>query len=267
MIEWTMPTAELLERLHWDSDTRLSVDGTMFRLLCDPAELHAEQSAPDDFVLGKVRPMVEASALLGRAGRVRNVFEMGIFKGGSVALNELLYSPDKLVAVDIATAREPALDRFLAARGRAHAVKLFYGVDQRDAAAMGRVLAAEFPGQDLDLVVDDASHMYEQTRAAFNLTFPYLRHGGSYVLEDWGWAHWPGAFWQKDNPYFGDKRALSNLVAELLVLSASRPDLVEKVVVEPATVTVTRGSGQLPPAGFELGEHMLMRGKRWTAPL
>lgn len=262
-----MPAAESKERLVWEGDERLRIGDVAFRLICEPSALHAAKSQPDDFVLGKVRPMVEAYAALNDAAPVRNLLEMGIFKGGSAALFELLYRPAKFVAVEYTPEPIPALTEFLARRGRAGAVKPFYGVDQSDAAAMGRILAAEFPGQDLDLVVDDASHLYAQTRAGFNLTFPYIRPGGLYVLEDWAWAHWAGDFWQKDNPYYGDKPALSNLVVELLMLSASRPDLVEKVVVEPATITVTRGPGKLPPAGFDIGAHCLLRGKRWEAPL
>ena len=44
---------------------------------------------------------------------------------------------------------------------------------------------------ELDLVVDDASHTYEETRASFEFLFPLLSPGGVYVIEDWSWAHPP----------------------------------------------------------------------------
>ena len=48
---------------------------------------------------------------------------------------------------------------------------------------------ANFP-KGIDLVVDDASHLYEQTKATFAMLFPLVRPGGNYVIEDWSWAHW-----------------------------------------------------------------------------
>ena len=45
--------------------------------------------------------------------------------------------------------------------------------------------------------VDDASHFYFESRATLNLALPYMRPDGLYVIEDWGWAHWPGDVWQK----------------------------------------------------------------------
>jgi len=44
---------------------------------------------------------------------------------------------------------------------------------------------------ELDLVVDDASHTYEETRVSFEFLFPLLSSGGIYVIEDWSWAHHP----------------------------------------------------------------------------
>jgi hypothetical protein len=43
----------------------------------------------------------------------------------------------------------------------------------------------------LDLVIDDASHIYGPTKASFQALFPLLRPGGLYLIEDWAWAHWP----------------------------------------------------------------------------
>ena len=40
-------------------------------------------------------------------------------------------------------------------------------------------------GEPLDLVIDDASHLYGPTMASFEVLFPRLRPGGLYVIEDW----------------------------------------------------------------------------------
>ena len=34
-------------------------------------------------------------------------------------------------------------------------------------------------------MIDDASHLYNETSASFNVLFPRLRPGGLYVIEDW----------------------------------------------------------------------------------
>ena len=65
-------------------------------------------------------------------------------------------------------------------------VHAYYGVDQGDAATLRRIVADEFGGEPLDLVIDDASHLLDPTRSSFNVLFPLLRPGGVYVIEDWG---------------------------------------------------------------------------------
>ena len=61
--------------------------------------------------------------------------------------------------------------------------------DQRDRDKLEAIVAAEFDGP-LDLVLDDASHLFVPTRTSFELLFPRLAPGGLYVIEDWAWEHW-----------------------------------------------------------------------------
>jgi hypothetical protein len=44
----------------------------------------------------------------------------------------------------------------------------------------------------VDLVIDDASHLYPFTKGSFETLFPRLRPGGLYIIEDWSWDCWPG---------------------------------------------------------------------------
>ena len=82
------------------------------------------------------------------------------------------------------------------------------------------IVQHEFCGSPLDLVIDDASHLYEPTKASFETLFPMLRPGGIYIIEDWGWAHCK-EFQSPDHPYFGGKLALTTLIFELVEATAS----------------------------------------------
>ena len=42
-----------------------------------------------------------------------------------------------------------------------------------------------------DLIIDDASHLYSETKTSFETLFPQLRPGGLYIIEDWSWGCWP----------------------------------------------------------------------------
>jgi len=65
-----------------------------------------------------------------------------------------------------------------------------FGTSQCDGDKLSQIVLGEL-ADELDLVVDDASHTYEETRASFEFLFPLLSPGGIYVIEDWSWAHHP----------------------------------------------------------------------------
>jgi hypothetical protein len=126
-----------------------------------------------------------------------------------------------------------------------------------------KIYRAEFGGEPLDLVVDDASHQYRESRETFRYFIPLLRPGGPYVIEDWGWAHWPGENWQKNSggDYFRDKPPLSNLLIELMPLCASTmAGVVRRVAFNPVAIYVERGGAALEP-GFTPEGHFTNRGK------
>jgi predicted O-methyltransferase YrrM len=121
--------------------------------------------------------------------RPATIVELGVYQGGSCALMALASDPEVLVAIEISEERIPALDALIAKRGLSERVHVHHGVDQADAATLGRLVDEHLAGRPLDLVVDDASHLVGPTRASFNALFPRLRPGGVYIIEDWSWAH------------------------------------------------------------------------------
>ena len=139
---------------------------------------------------------------------------------------------------------------------------------------MRGIVDEEFDGAPLDLVIDDASHRLEPTRASFDMLFPRLRPGGLYIIEDWNCDHnWAAAFharlrsgrpvepeFQKQ---FDDASAagvqpppLTRLVVELLVAAAGQ-GAVDEITVDPYWVTVRRGEGELESGEYALADHVL----------
>jgi len=177
--------------------------------------------------------------------------EVGMFEGGSLVYFDKLYQPDCLVGLDVR--QEPIVPLEAYAEGRPH-IKTYYARYQEKP---GTLMAARenFP-TGMDLVVDDASHHYEQTKATFNMLFPMVRSGGTYVIEDWSWSLWPA--YQSSDAVWSDRPALANLIMELVLASAVVPQI-ESVHVDRALVAVTKGPGPYRPEALDLSKNL--RGK------
>lgn len=189
----------------------------------------------------------------------KSVLELGVFEGGGAVGLAGLWPNAKIAGIDI-RAPNPALDAHLANFGLKDRVRLHYGVSQDDAPALQHIIGASF-ADGIDFVVDDASHYYEHSRRSFEIVFPYVKPGGLYVLEDWGWADWQD--WQDGKNVFADKKALSNLAFEFVMLAGSSPQLVESVHVTWGFVAVRRGyNKQSLQSPMKLEEHYFSRGKK-----
>jgi predicted O-methyltransferase YrrM len=177
-------------RLEWTGERTFRVDGANF-----VAGWPEAGAAPDwDWVgateaLGILKSPSHVRSFVDLLTEVapRNIMEVGIAHGGSAALMAQVAKPDRLVAVDLAPTPVPNLEAFIERHGVADSVRPYYGVDQSDRERLQEIVAADFGEEPLDLVVDDASHIYDLTRATFEILFPRLRPDGEYVIEDWGW--------------------------------------------------------------------------------
>jgi len=246
--------------LHWLDDETLACPGANILAVFDDRSQELE-STPDRFILMKSRGMVDwYETTFAGADRPDRVFEIGIFKGGSVVLFSELWRPERLVAIDIASEPIGAVDEYIARCGLRESVKAIYGIDQADANTMRSIISSEFGGAALDLVVDDGCHFYAETKAAFETVLPFVRPGGVYVIEDWGWAHWPGP-WQENGGPWPDKPAPTMLALELAMLCASRSDLVASVEITPGLIVVRRGTGQVSDIPFTLQGTYLTAGR------
>lgn len=217
--------------------------------------------------LRKTRPLVEAISAIVDEVQPRRILELGICQGGSVALLKTLAKSERHVAIELASGA-PMLDEWLLAHDPGGVVRTYYGVDQADVATLHEIVRRDFEGRPLDLVIDDASHRYAETRASFNALFPYLREGGLYVVEDWSWVHLlesailadPGlaartASTKADGPSAGQLASPSpaRLLVEHLITCAGPLGVIDELRVDRYLAIVKRGDADLDPNTFDIG--------------
>lgn len=240
-------------RLEWKSDDELLVDGISYGLrpVTDPFP----SKGGDRFCLRKPRSEVERLDALLAELEPERVLELGVYQGGSAALIAQLARPSKLVAVELESKPVRGLERFIGAQGLAASITVHWGTDAADRSKLASICKRDFEGEPLDLVIDDASHLLEPTRAGFDELFPRLRPGGVFLLEDWAWAHRPLDLWS-------EQPALSRLVLELVIAAAAAPGLIARVDIDRAWAIVTRGPDPATPGEFELAGLLGERGAR-----
>lgn len=171
------------------------------------------KSERGSFTIVKTDRFLEFYAGLATRCKPYGVLELGIHQGGSYVLFDQLFQPTAISAVDISEPVAPLVD-YAEAKAHRH---LHFHSSQTDEDLLKSIVVGELHNQ-LDLVVDDASHDYRLTKTSFDILFPLLRPGGYYIIEDWAWSHSPE--WQTAvGPQW--KPALTNLVFELIVLLGS----------------------------------------------
>ena len=252
--------------LTWLDEGRCRVGDTMFRISALPLEDRGREGT--QLRVAKPRSMIDGYVELLHDLRPRNIFELGIFTGGSTALFFELARPHRLVAVDLSevgpSSRSARLYDWISRNGYADRVRVYGGVDQGDRGRLAEVVAEEFGDEPLDLVVDDCSHLYEPTRASFNELFPRLRPGGVFVVEDWNWAHTElgreplEGFWPDETP-------LTRLLFELVLAEPAIPGLIDEITIEVGRAKIVRGEAHVEPRDFDVAECSNPRGRSLLA--
>ncbi len=207
-IEYREPPGPSIERV---SDEEFRVGGVRFTVSWLPG------STPDHFHIRKPIPQAEAFATLLAEHAGGNIVELGIAQGGSTALAALVARPRRLVSIEYDAEPVVALTAFVA-DGWENRVCPHFGVDQADRATVAQIVQDEFGDEPLDLVIDDASHLRDETIASFETLFPRLRPGGQYVIEDWAWRQqMANHFYQVLTGPSGDERtAVERIMASAL---------------------------------------------------
>ncbi|MCB1418007.1 MAG: class I SAM-dependent methyltransferase [Notoacmeibacter sp.] len=209
------------------------------------------------FTIVKGKELIAFYEELASKIRPKTVLEVGVFQGGSYVLLDQIFKPEKMTAVEIDKAPVQPLQDYIAARQDR---SVHWGTSQANEAALQKIVDNDLGGR-LDLVVDDASHNYELTRKTFEVLFPRLSPGGSYVIEDWAWAHFP--FWQNDDSPWREQPALTNLIFQIIVMIGST-SRIKSMDVHTHAVVITKHPEEKAVRHFNsaaMWDDLTMRGR------
>ncbi len=106
------------------------------------------------------------------------LLEIGIFKGGSLLLWDLLFQHPqaRIIGIDLALPDIELPERVS-----------MYPCDQNDSEGLKTIAQEHGP---FDVVIDDCSHYAQETRNCFNVLIDHICPGGYYVIEDWCVGYW-----------------------------------------------------------------------------
>ena len=194
-------------------------------------------TSTDNIILLKNRALLELYRTVTSDGRAQSILELGFFQGGMPLFLADMLAPRKIVAVDQI---QPSAELIGIVKRNRLPIEFIGGVDQNDTDRIRSIVETNFK-EPVDLIIDDCSHCYPQTKACFEALFGYLRPGGKYIIEDWGWSHWPG-IWQTQESHFHGMESMTNLVFELVMAHASNPATIAGVnIAHPAFIVITGG--------------------------
>jgi cephalosporin hydroxylase len=247
-----------LNNIEWYPD-RMLYNGYVFRL----QHYFSDNWDGGDtyFLFYKIRELVDQYELFfNRIGNVgtSNVFELGVFGGGSIPFWNELLQPEKHIGIDL---QDIIVTDYLKSyiknkRESGKLIEIYGEVDQADKRQMRRLANEIFQGP-LDLVIDDASHLYHQTKASFESLFPLLRSGGLYIIEDWAWGHWDDFF--ASDHFWVDEVPPTRLIHELTEMAGTDASIIRSIQVYRGFVVVERGESTNLDDSFTLERYIKRR--------
>ena len=247
-----------MNRIAIGPEGRFSIGGENFVITVPVKERRLSNS--EALTIAKNEPYLRVYEDLASVFSPRSILELGIFEGGSYVLLDKLFKPRRMSAVDISRDPVEALCHYIDDKeGRF----VHFSTSQSDRKVLEHIVRNELSNE-LDLVIDDASHTYEQTKASFEILFPLVQPGGIYLIEDWSWAHIP-QFQSPDAPR-SKRHALSNLLFEQIMLMGSTPLIAEIRVwnflylLRKAKSAVSGSKGE----GGSIFDQIQSRGKKWS---
>ena len=176
---------------------------------------------------------------------IRNVLEIGVWSGASLIFWHKFFRPEKIVGIDLFQRELSECYRnYISAHNLQDQVRIFWKVDQKNREFLNKIVSTEFIGP-LDIVIDDGSHFYEETKISFLTLFPYITPGGLYVIEDWSWSLWaPELF--RNKTYFENKTPLMDLITELTKEIGKGNEMIRNISIYENFAVIER-SATAPP--------------------
>lgn len=178
---------------------------------------------------------------------IRNMVEVGVKHGGSAIFFWHLLQLKNLSCIELNQAA-PNLSAYIERQNLENQIHTHFGVNQGDQQTLRDIVAKDFSGEAIDLVIDDASHIYTPSLASFEVLFPLIRPGGLYILEDWR----ASLLEVQRNKGTASEPRLDSLVHEALEFSTINPSIIPSISCNKNFVVVERGEGELPCQGFSL---------------
>lgn len=120
-------------------------------------------------------------------GQVSTILEFGVFKGTSIRWLRQMFPNAEIFAVDIL----PLQPEWPTGAGINYLT-----ADQNDRAGIARLLQGLH--RNFDLVIEDGSHIPQHQAACLAVTFPLVRSGGLYILEDLQTSHPQHPFYREN---------------------------------------------------------------------
>ena len=184
-----------------------------------------------------------------------------MFDGGSVAFWNEIFKPEKHIAIDINQRNDS--DYFISyikSNNLGNKISTFWNVNQSDKETLTNLCSKEFTSS-LDLVIDDASHMYSHTKNSFEILFPLLSPGGLYIIEDWAWGHWEDFFSPKH--MWAHETVPTKLITELIELCGTDSSIISSVNVYQGFAVIERGVSATIGKDFSIDKYIKRRPKHF----
>ena len=240
-----LPPAFADADLTWEDELTIQCKGVKLQLT---RGFDLKDSTDDVVVLFKSPKFVRGYVENLEGVKVDNIVEVGIWDGGSAIFFWNLLQPRKLTCIELKESAD-ALTRYIEREQLDDRFRVHFEVDQGDKAQVSALLDADFGDEALDVVIDDASHLYGPSRATFEAIFPRLRQGGLYFLEDWKASLLPSSFGIGEGT---EEPPFHQLVHELLELSMLAPGVMPSVKCFHNFVVLERGPDAIPKEGFDI---------------
>jgi Methyltransferase domain len=250
-----------MSNMRWLSASEFQIGNVVF--FSDTFDSRPDQSTKNRFHIMKDQSFFDVYNKIFSDNNIKNMIEIGIFDGGSTMYFLMEHDLKKLFALDI-RGRIVNLDESINENMLNDKVNIEYATSQDSPEGLKNAVNY-FSGQEIDLIIDDASHLFDLSKKTFEMYFPILKSGGTYVLEDWGWSHNPGT--QPGGSvyeYMKDYVSLSNLLFILQMIMISRPDLIAEIHVTAGCAVIKKGSAAASSEILNLDAMVLNRGQAFV---